>query len=209
MLDILHKHRIVTVVTVDKVDDGLKVCEALLAAGLPVAEFAFRTPAAPAAISAARKRFPEMHVGAGTLITVDDLRRAMDAGASFAVTPGCNPDIVDLAVKSKFLLAPGVCTPTDIELAMRHGARLLKFFPAEASGGIKMLKALLGPYGHLDISFCPTGGVTTSNMGEYLALKKVSCVAGTWIATKENIQAGAWGEIERIAREARELAAKV
>ena len=196
----LRKYGVVPVVAVDTPDNGLRLCEALLAGGLPVAEITFRTEAAEATIRAAAGSFPEIALGAGTVLSVDQLRRAMDAGAKFAVAPGCNPAVVTAAVESGFAFAPGVCTPSDIEMALSLGVRTLKFFPAEAAGGVKMLKSLIAPYGHLGIEFCPTGGVNQDNMMSYLALPEVAFVGGTWLAKKDMIAAGEWERVTELAR---------
>jgi 2-dehydro-3-deoxyphosphogluconate aldolase / (4S)-4-hydroxy-2-oxoglutarate aldolase len=173
-----------------------------------VAEITFRTAAAEATIRAAATRFPEMILGAGTVLTVDQLKRAAAAGARFAVAPGTNATVVEAAVAMGLPFAPGVCTPSDIERALGCGVTQLKFFPAEAAGGVKMLKALIGPYAHLGVEFCPTGGIDEANMGSYLALPQVAVVGGTWIARKELMAAGQWSAIADIARQAVTKAAR-
>ena len=202
MFDKLRGYGVVPVVAVDSVDDGMRLCEALARGGLPVAEVTFRTAAAADVIREARVRFPEMILGAGTVLTVDQVKRAKDAGAGFAVAPGCNPTIVNAAQAEGLPFAPGICTPSDVERAVELGCKLLKFFPAEVSGGVPMLKALIGPYGHLGISFCPTGGVTTANLKDYLALPQVAFVGGTWIAKKDLVRAGDWAGITALAQAA-------
>ena len=202
MLETLRKHGVVPVIAVDTPEDGLRLCEALLKGGLPVAEITFRTAAAAKTIQAASTHFPELVLGAGTVLTPDQVKQAVDAGAKFAVAPGCNPTIVKAAAEAKLFFAPGICTPSDVERALELGCKLLKFFPAEASGGVKMLKALIGPYGHTGIQFCPTGGVTTQNLADYLALPQVAFAGGTWIAPKEAIKTKDWAKIEQTAREA-------
>ncbi|MDD4538220.1 MAG: bifunctional 4-hydroxy-2-oxoglutarate aldolase/2-dehydro-3-deoxy-phosphogluconate aldolase [Lentisphaeria bacterium] len=199
MFDRLRSYGVVPVVAVDSPDEGLRLCEALIAGGLPVAEITFRTAAAEATIREAAKRFPEMILGAGTILTAEQMRKAVDAGARFAVAPGCNPTTIAAARECGMPFAPGVCTPSDVERAVEMGCSLLKFFPAEAAGGVAMLKALLGPYGHLGISFCPTGGVTTGNLAEYLAIPQVAFVGGTWVAKKELIKASRWEDIAAVA----------
>lgn len=199
MFDRLRSYGVVPVVAVDSPDEGLRLCEALIAGGLPVAEITFRTAAAEATIREAAKRFPEMILGAGTILTAEQMRKAVAAGARFAVAPGCNPTTIAAARECGMPFAPGVCTPSDVERAVEMGCSLLKFFPAEAAGGVAMLKALLGPYGHLGISFCPTGGVTTGNLAEYLAIPQVAFVGGTWVAKKELIKAGRWDDIAAVA----------
>lgn len=198
----LRPYGVVPVVAVDTPDDGLRLCEALCAGGLPVAEITFRTSAAEATIRAASARFPDMILGAGTVLNTDQLKRAIDAGARFAVAPGTNPSVVEAAVAAGFPFAPGICTPSDIERAYALGVTMLKFFPAEAAGGVAMLKALIGPYGHLGLEFCPTGGISEKNMADYLALPQVAVVGGTWIAKKEAMAAGQWSAITEVARQA-------
>jgi 2-dehydro-3-deoxyphosphogluconate aldolase/(4S)-4-hydroxy-2-oxoglutarate aldolase len=204
----LRRYGVVPVVAVDTPEQGLRLCAALCEAGLPVAEITFRTAAAEATIRAATTRFPEMILGAGTVLTVDQLQRAAAAGARFAVAPGTNPTVVEAAVAMGLPFAPGVCTPSDIERALACGVTLLKFFPAEAAGGVTMLQALIGPYGHLGVEFCPTSGITEANMGSYLALPQVAVVGGTWIARKELLAAGQWSVITDLARQALVKAAR-
>lgn len=202
MFEKLEKFGVLPVIVVETVDQGLRVCEALVQGGLAAAEITFRTQAAEATIRAVSREFPDLALGAGTVLNITDMKRAMDAGATFAVAPGCNPEVVSAAVESNFDFAPGVCTPSDIEQALRLGVRDLKFFPAEAVGGTKMLKAICGPYAHLGIRTCPTGGIKRVNMLDYLAMPNVSVVGGTWLAPKDEIKAGNWDAIEQLAREA-------
>ena len=142
----LSRIRIVPVLVLNDVESGLKMCEILVECGLPAAEITFRTQAAEAIIKEAAKRFPDLYLGAGTILNVHDLKRAFDAGAKFAVAPGFNPTVVRAAVESDFAFAPGVCTPSEVEQAHELGCKFLKFFPAEAAGGVKMLKSLIAPY---------------------------------------------------------------
>ena len=177
----LDKIKIIPVLVLNDLDEGLKVCEALCNNGLPAAEITFRTAAAESVIREASKRFPEMYIGAGTVLNVNDLHRAADAGAKFGVAPGFNPAIVAEAAKCGFDFIPGVCTPSEIEQAMAAGCQTLKFFPAEAAGGVTMLKSLIAPYKHLGIRFMPTGGVKPENVETYLAIPEVAAVGGTWL----------------------------
>lgn len=206
MFDKLRSFRVVPVVAVETPDQGLRLCEALCAAGLPVAEITFRTDAAEATIREAARRFPEMILGAGTVLSTDQLLRAVGAGARFAVAPGTNAQVVEVAQRLNFPFAPGVCTPTDIERVLALEVKVMKFFPAEPAGGVAMLKALLGPYGHLGIEFCPTGGIDEKNLAAYLAVPQVAFVGGTWIARKEAMAAGQWDAITEKARQALALA---
>ena len=177
----LSQFKIIPVLVLNDVESGLKRCEMLLKNGLGVAEITFRTEAAEDVIKAVSKEFPEMWVGAGTVLNVKDLHRAFNAGAKFAVAPGFNPTVVREAFASGYNFAPGICTPSEIEQGYELGCRVFKFFPAEAAGGVKMLKAISAPYKHLGIKFIPTGGVTLENAAEWLALDSVAAAGGTWL----------------------------
>ncbi len=198
--------RIVPVLVLENLDDGLKMCETLLGNGLKAAEITFRTTAAPSVIQAAATRFPELLLGAGTVLNVENLQRASDAGARFAVAPGCNPTVVKTAIERGLPFAPGVCTPSEAETALELGCRLLKFFPAEAAGGVKFLSSMLAPYKHLGVRVMPTGGINTANLADYLKLKEVVAVGGTWIGKAADIAAGDWEKISSLVREAVQLA---
>ena len=204
-VDALNAIRIVPVLVLNDVDSGLKMCEVLAECGLPAAEITFRTTAAEAVIKAASTRFPELYLGAGTILNIRDLHRAFDAGAKFAVAPGFNPTVVKEAVVNGFAFAPGVCTPSEAEQAMEFGCRFLKFFPAEASGGVNFLKSLIAPYKHLGVRFMPTGGITTGNVAEYLAIKEVVAVGGTWLGKSSDIESGNWDGIRAAVKAAVEL----
>ena len=193
----LSQIKIVPVLVLNDLDSGLKMCELLAECGLPAAEITFRTTAAESIIREAAKRFPELYLGAGTILNVNDLKRAFDAGAKFAVAPGFNPTVVKNAVENNFAFAPGVCTPSEIEQAVELGCKFLKFFPAEAAGGVTMLKSLIAPYQHLGVRFMPTGGVSTSNVENYLSIKEVVAVGGTWLGKADAIAAGDWDGIRK------------
>lgn len=188
---------IIPVLVVDDVDTGLRLCDALAAGGLKAVEITFRTSAAPDVIKAAVKKFPRLMVGAGTVLNTEQLRWAFDLGVSFAVAPGFNPNVVEAAVEAGYAFSPGVATPSEIEQAYDLGVRFMKFFPAEASGGVAMLKALAAPYRHLGLSFMPTGGVTPENAPSYLALDEVAAVGGTWLGKADDVRAGNWEKIEK------------
>ncbi len=198
----LEQIKIVPVLVLNELDSGLRMCEALSECGLPAAEITFRTKAAASIIEAAAEQFPNLYLGAGTVLNITDLKRAIDAGAKFAVAPGFNPTVVRAAIESDFPFAPGICTPSEAEQAMELGCRFLKFFPAEAAGGTAMLKSIIAPYRHLGIRFMPTGGVTTANVAEYLAIREVVAVGGTWLAKTEDIDAGNWDKIRDTIRQA-------
>jgi 2-dehydro-3-deoxyphosphogluconate aldolase / (4S)-4-hydroxy-2-oxoglutarate aldolase len=197
--------RLVPVVKIEKAEDALALGQALLTGGLPLAEITFRTDAAEEAIRILSRELPDMLIGAGTVLTVDNVKRAVDAGAQFMVAPGFNPKVVDYCLANGVLVMPGVNSPTDVEMGLDRGLDVLKFFPAEASGGLKMLKALSGPYG--GVKFMPTGGITTKNLLEYLAFDRVLACGGTWMVETALISAGRFDEITRLTREAVELIA--
>lgn len=179
--EVLSRYRIIPVLVLNDLESGMERCRLLCENSLPVAEITFRTEAAESIIRQITKDLPQMFVGAGTILNVRDLHRAFEAGAKFAVAPGFNPAVVKEAVKNHYAFAPGICTPSEIEQAYDLGCRLFKFFPAEAAGGVKMLKAISAPYKHLGISFMPTGGVTIENVSDYLALPEVAAAGGTWL----------------------------
>ncbi len=202
VLTSLSRVRIVPVLVLDTVEDGVRMCSILQEKGLPAAEITFRTSAAEAVIREASKLYPSLYLGAGTVLNVKDLHRAFDAGAKFAVAPGFNPAVVREAVKCGYPFAPGVCTPSEAEQAMELGCRFLKFFPAEAAGGTGFLKSLIAPYKHLGIRFMPTGGVTQNNVKDYLALPEVAAVGGTWLGKGSEIKAGNWDGIAKTVEDA-------
>lgn len=191
---------VVPVAALARPGDAVRMAEALLAAGLPCVEITFRTDAAATAIEAVRSRFPEMMIGAGTVLTTTQADAAIGAGAQFVVTPGFNPAVVDHCLTRGMPVAPGVATPSEIEQAYSRDLRLVKFFPAGPMGGIPYLKAVAGPYPMM--RFLPTGGVTIENLPDYLALKTVTACGGTWLCKTEAIEKGDFGTIERLAREA-------
>lgn len=192
----LEQLKIVPVLAIDKVEDGMKICELLCECNLPAAEITFRTAAAEEIITKASKAFPQLLVGAGTVLNVQDLHRAFKAGAKFAVSPGFNPTVVKEAVASSYAFFPGISCPSHVEQAYELGVKVMKFFPAEAAGGVPMLKSIIAPYRHLGIRFMPTGGVKPSNIGDYLALKEVVGAGGTWLATTADMNEGNWDKIK-------------
>ena len=208
MIDRILAKRIVPVVVLDSVESAEPLAAALLAGGLDIMEVTFRTAAAEESIRRIAARFPEMLLGAGTLLEKDQVRRAKDAGAVFGLVPGLNPEIVGFAKEIGLQFSPGVMTPSDVELALSLGCKLLKFFPAEAAGGVAMLKSLAGPYGHTGVRFIPTGGVSAGNLSEYLKLPIVAAIGGSWMVDKQLVNEGRWSEITRITREALETAAR-
>ncbi|UQZ89908.1 2-dehydro-3-deoxyphosphogluconate aldolase [Deltaproteobacteria bacterium Smac51] len=192
--------KIVPVIRIDDPDTVLPLADALIAGGLPVAEITLRSSLGLAAIKKTVAERPEMLVGAGTVLSPDDAARAIEAGAAFIVTPGFNPRVVDYCVKNNVLIVPGVNSPSTVEEGLEFGLTVLKFFPAEPSGGIPMLKALKGPYGH--VSFMPTGGINAKNAAAYLALDNVTAIGGSWMVTPELLSARDFSAITRLSREA-------
>ncbi len=202
MIEKLTEHPLIPVIVIEDSNDAEPLAEALLAGGLNVIEVTFRTAAAPEALTRIIRSFPEMVVGAGTVVTREQAQRCVDLGVSFSVAPGFNPETVRLFQDNGVLFIPGVLSPSEIEAAFGLGCTLLKFFPAGAAGGPKMLKALTGPYASLGVRFCPTGGVNLDNMNEYLSLPEVFAVGGSWIASKRQIAEKQWSVITRQTREA-------
>ncbi|MBN1795524.1 MAG: bifunctional 4-hydroxy-2-oxoglutarate aldolase/2-dehydro-3-deoxy-phosphogluconate aldolase [Sedimentisphaerales bacterium] len=200
IIDVFEKYRVIPVVVIEDADFALGLADALLEGGLPVAEITFRTKAAGQTISILNDKRPELTLGAGTVLTLDNLKAAKDCGAKFAVAPGLNPNIVSKAQELKLDFYPGIATPTDIEQALVLGCKILKFFPAEACGGVKFLKAISGPYKHTGIKFIPTGGINADNLAGYLQLPSVPACGGSWIAKKDEISNKNWSQISEKCR---------
>ena len=200
MLERIERGRIVPIVVLDDVDAAAPLAEALLAGGLDVMEITLRTGAALAAIRRIATAYPEMLLGAGTLLDPSQVEQARDAGAVFGLAPGLNPRVVQAAANGGMLFAPGVMTPSEVEQAWAIGCKLLKFFPAEPAGGVAMLKALAGPYAHLGLRFIPTGGIHTGNLADYLKVPLVAAIGGSWMVDKALVAAGRWDEITRLTR---------
>jgi 2-dehydro-3-deoxyphosphogluconate aldolase/(4S)-4-hydroxy-2-oxoglutarate aldolase len=209
LIEQLKKMGVVPVIAIESMEDALPMADALVAGGLPIAEITFRTAAAAEVIKNLKKERPSLMLGAGTILTVDQLQQAKECGAVFGVTPGFNPQVVKKAVEIKFALFPGVLTPSEIEQGLALGLKALKFFPCEAAGGINMLKAVSAPYGHLGVKFIPTGGINLAKLGDYLALSQVLAVGGTWIATKEAIAGKKWGDIQKNAADVVQAVKKI
>lgn len=202
MLDRIHAKRIVPVVVLDDAESAEPLAEALLEGGLDIMEVTFRTAAAAESIARIAKRFPEVLLGAGTLLTPEQVKQARDAGAVFGVSPGLNESVVAAARDAGMTLAPGVMTPSEVEQGLQLGCMLQKFFPAEAAGGAKMLKALAGPYAHTGLMFIPTGGISSLNLRDYLSLPVVAAIGGSWMVDKKLVAAGDWAGITERTKEA-------
>ena len=191
---------IVPVVVLNKADDAEPLAQALVKGGLPCAEVTFRTDAAEESIRRIAKKFPEMFVGAGTVLTTEQADRAVGAGAKFIVSPGLNPKVVEHCLKKGYPITPGIMTPTELEMALGFGLDEVKFFPAENAGGLKMIKAMSAPYTMM--KFMPTGGINATNVRDYLACNKILACGGSWMVKGDLISAGDFAEIEKLTREA-------
>ena len=190
---------VVPVVVINDPKDAVPAAEALNRGGIDVAEVTFRTAAAEESIRLIKEACPDMLVGAGTVTTKDQVDRAVSAGAQFIVTPGFNPGIVDYCVEKNIPIVPGCMDTNAIEMALEAGLDTVKFFPAEQAGGLKMMKALSGPY--TTLKFMPTGGINLDNMNDYLAFKKIICVGGSWMIKADMIDKGEFDKIEEISRQ--------
>lgn len=193
---------VVAVLVLDREEDGPPVAEALMAGGVTAMELTLRTPAAIGALKAIRREVPEMLAGIGTILTPTQVAAVVEAGGAFGVSPGLNPRVVEAALAARLPFAPGICTPSDIERGLEYDRKLVKFFPAEASGGLKYLHNIAAPYAHLGVRYMPLGGVGTGNMGAYLADPHVAAIGGSWLAPRETIRAGRWADITEAARAA-------
>jgi 2-dehydro-3-deoxyphosphogluconate aldolase/(4S)-4-hydroxy-2-oxoglutarate aldolase len=198
--NILHLAPVIPVITIDDLATALPLAEALLEGGLPVLEITLRTPAALPAITAIRQRFPDAVVGAGTIIDKRSIEQARDAGAQFLVSPGATEAVLTAAAAHQVPLLPGASTASEVMRLLEHGITNMKFFPAEAVGGLAMLKSLAAPLPQA--LFCPTGGITLEKAPAYLALPNVACVGGSWMLKPELLKAGRWQDIRALAREA-------
>lgn len=195
---------LIPVIKLDTPDQAMALGKALIAGSLPVAEITFRTDAAEESIRILSRELPELTLGAGTVLTIEQADAAIAAGAKYIVTPGFNPKVVAHCIDRGVPVTPGVTSPSQIEQALEMGLSVLKFFPAEQSGGVAMLKAFAGPYGS-KVSFIPTGGVGVKNLAEYLSLPNVHAIGGSWMVPQDAIAAGDFGKIESLCSEARLL----
>ena len=205
-LDRLHNAAVVPVVVLDDAADAVPTAKALLAGGVDVMEITFRTAAAAASIEAVARECPEMFVGAGTVITLDQCRDAVARGAKFIVSPGFNKEVVTWCIAHDIGVTPGCVTPTEIMEAMACGLKVVKFFPANVYGGLTAMKALSGPFG--GVKFIPTGGVNEKNLGEYLSAPFIHAVGGSWLCAKVDIAAHNFEKITALCREARQIAGR-
>lgn len=201
-LMVIAQHRIVPVIAIESVAHALPLADALLAGGLPIIEVTFRTAAALDVIRVLALERPQLLVGAGTVLDPATVDAAAEAGARFALAPGCSPATVNRARAIGLPFVPGVQTPSEVELALSLGCTTLKFFPAEAAGGVKMLEAIHAPYKHTGVRFVPTGGVSPANLASYLACAAVAAVGGTWLAKPSDMAEGRFDEIAARSRDA-------
>jgi len=199
--------RLVPVAVIDDAADAVSLAEALHECGVDIIEVTFRTVAAPDAIREIVKAFPDMLVGAGTLLDIYQVEQARDAGAKFGVAPGLNENVILKALDLEFPFIPGVMTPSDVEKGLSFGCKLLKFFPAEAAGGLKMLKSMAGPYSHTGVKFIPLGGVNADNAAAYLREPIVAAIGGSWFVERKLVQAREWATIRKLTEEAVAIAA--
>jgi 2-dehydro-3-deoxyphosphogluconate aldolase/(4S)-4-hydroxy-2-oxoglutarate aldolase len=200
-MKMIFEKRVVPVAVIDRKEDAVPVASALLEGGLPIIEVTFRTEAAEDAIRAIARELPDVLVGAGTVLSSEQLRAAAGAGARFCVAPGLNETIVKQAHELNVPMMPGVMTPSEIEKGLSLGCSLLKFFPAEAAGGIRTLKAIAGPYASTGVKFIPTGGINADNVNSYLQLPLVAAVGASWMVDKGLVADKNWTEITRRTRE--------
>ena len=194
---------VVPVVVLEDAKDAVPLATALVEGGLPCAEVTFRTEAAEESIRLMTEQFPEMLVGAGTVLTVEQVDAAVRTGAKFIVSPGFDSEIVDYCLKNEIPVFPGCISPSEVAQAVKRGLKVVKFFPAEPAGGISMIKAMAAPY--TGLKFMPTGGINAKNLGEYLSCDKIVCCGGSWMVKGELVKTGEFNKIRQLTEEARRL----
>ena len=196
--------KVVPVVVLDDAKDAEPLAKALVEGGLPCAEVTFRTEEAAESIRIMTEVYPDMLVGAGTVLTTEQVDKAVESGAKFIVSPGFDPEIVDYCIEKNIPVFPGCISPSEVAQAVKRGLKVVKFFPAEQSGGLAMIKAMAAPYNML--KFMPTGGINTKNLKDYLACDKILCCGGSWMVKGDMNKAGEFEKIKKLTREAKELA---
>lgn len=196
--------KVVPVVVLDDAKDAEPLAKALVEGGLPCAEVTFRTEEAAESIRIMTEVYPDMLVGAGTVLTTEQVDKAVESGAKFIVSPGFDPEIVDYCIEKNIPVFPGCISPSEVAQVVKRGLKVVKFFPAEQSGGLAMIKAMAAPYNML--KFMPTGGINTKNLKDYLACDKILCCGGSWMVKGDMIKAGEFEKIKKLTREAKELA---
>ncbi len=202
-----YDYGVVPVVVLEDAKDALPLAKALTEGGLPCAEVTFRTDAAEESIRLIRREYPDMLVGAGTVLGIDQAERALEAGAKFIVSPGFDPQVVDDCLERDVPVFPGCITPSEVAQAVKRGMEVLKFFPAEQAGGLAMIKAMAAPY--TMVKFMPTGGISEKNLKEYLECDKIICCGGSWMVKGSLIKNGEFGKIRKLVKEAVELVASI
>lgn len=202
-----YDYAVVPVVVLNNADDAVPLADALIKGGLPCAEVTFRTDAAEESIRRICESFPDMLVGAGTVLTTKQVERAYKAGAKFIVSPGFDPEIIDCCISIGLPVLPGCITPSEIAQAVKRGLKVVKFFPAEQSGGVAMIKAMAAPYSM--VKFMPTGGISTKNLADYLSCDKILCCGGSWMVKEDLIRSGSFDKITDMTREATALAKSI
>lgn len=202
-----YEYGVVPVVVLEDAKDALPLAKALIEGGLPCAEVTFRTEAAEESIRRMSEKYPDMLVGAGTVLTIEQVDRAVKAGAKFIVSPGFDPEIVDYCLSKDIPVFPGCITPSEVAQAAKRGMKVVKFFPAEQAGGVSMIKAMVAPYTMM--KFMPTGGINAKNLKEYLEYDKILCCGGSWMVKGDMIRSGAFDKIKELTKEAVELAAAI
>lgn len=203
VIERIKKYKILPIITIDRAGDIIPVIQALTEGGLSVAEVTFRTGAAKEALKLARREFPDMLLGAGTVLTPDQADAAFDAGVEFVVTPGFNPKVIDHCIERKITVIPGLNSPTQIEQALERGITRVKFFPAEASGGLPFINAIAGPY--KVVRFMATGGIHPGNLKDYLSNQYIFACGGSWMVKKDLIQEGRFDEITPLVKRSLEI----
>ena len=203
----IHKIGVVPVVVLNDAKDAAPLAKALVEGGLPCAEVTFRTEAAEECIRIMANDFPEMFVGAGTVLTIEQVDRAVAAGAKFIVSPGFDPEIVDYCIEKDIPVYPGCITPSEVAQAVKRGLKVIKFFPAEQFGGLATIKALAAPY--TGIKFMPTGGVSAKNLESYLSFDKIVACGGSWMVKGDLVKEGKFDEIKELVKEAVQLVADI
>ena len=199
----LEEYRVVPVVVLKDTKDAIPLADALIKGGLSCAEVTFRTDAAEESIRLMSEKYPEMLVGAGTVLTIEQVDRAVNAGAKFIVSPGFDAEIVDYCLEKNIPVFPGCITPSEVAQAVKRGLKVIKFFPAEQAGGVAMIKAMGAPYNM--VKFMPTGGISAKNLSEYLSCSNIVCCGGSWMVKGDLITEGKFDEITALTKEAVEL----
>ena len=207
MLKQIETFGVVPVVVLNDAKDAAPLAKALCEGGLPCAEVTFRTEAAEESIRIMATEFPEMVIGAGTVLTIDQVDRAVGAGAKFIVSPGFDPEIVDYCISKNIPVLPGCITPSEVTQAVKRGLEVVKFFPAEQFGGVATMKALAAPF--TSVRFMPTGGISAKNLADYLGFKKIIACGGSWMVKGDMVAAGEFDKIKEMTAEAVQLVAEI